>query len=119
MTIDTADEGKGVEPRGCEPRLNRFESGRSPQLGVGQWWPTSPGTRTTQVRLLSPRPRQQDRRFGAVAQLGERFTGVAEVAGSIPAGSPNDSISRGTIQRSRWPPNPLSKGQHLGSPPMK
>ncbi len=29
----------------------------------------------------------RERAFGAIAQLGERYNGIVEVAGSIPAGS--------------------------------
>jgi hypothetical protein len=31
-------------------------------------------------------------RFGAIAQLGERFNGIEEVVGSIPSGSTNQSL---------------------------
>ena len=31
------------------------------------------------------------RRFGAIAQLGERYNGIVEVSGSIPLGSTNSN----------------------------
>src|SRR4249919_260516 len=39
---------------------------------------------------------------GAIAQLGERYNGIVEVAGSIPAGS-TTSLARNTSPSSRGP----------------
>ena len=48
---------------------------------------------STRRRPLNPAPRPPSqgrrKRFGAVAQLGERCNGIAEVRGSIPLGSTN------------------------------
>ena len=48
---------------------------------------------------------------GAIAQLGERYNGIVEVAGSIPAGSTNSTISRRSaapemVDRGKRPAHP-------------
>jgi hypothetical protein len=52
-----------------------------------------------------------DERFGAIAQLGERFNGIEEVVGSIPSGS-TKQIKRLALGLF-WPPCPgESQGDH-------
>src|SRR5688572_20049743 len=43
---------------------------------------------------FAPIPRLRALEYGAIAQLGERYNGIVEVAGSIPAGSTTSSPSR-------------------------
>ena len=41
------------------------------------------------ARGRHPGPSTVDRKYGAIAQLGERYNGIVEVTGSIPVGSTN------------------------------
>jgi hypothetical protein len=62
-----------------------------PFRGIKLRQASSAARRETGLTHSAPVPRLRPRRkvwgYGAIAQLGERYNGIVEVAGSIPAGS--------------------------------
>ncbi len=52
---------------------------------------------TTPFHPNGTRAKQQEK-FGAIAQLGERFNGIEEVVGSIPSGSTKFTIKNNRLE---------------------
>ena len=60
------------------------------------------GPRLTRYSVL-PRLRARRLARGAIAQLGERYNGIVEVAGSIPAGSTSSMPCKAASRKNRGP----------------
>jgi hypothetical protein len=74
--------------RNTEPAAR--DGGTGPTADAAGFFPCGDGP----AFLISSRPPHRrpspvDHRYGAIAQLGERYNGIVEVTGSIPVGSTN------------------------------
>jgi hypothetical protein len=65
------------------------DAGMGPTADAAGFFPCGggPAFLISAARRPRRRPSPEDHRYGAIAQLGERYNGIVEVTGSIPVGS--------------------------------